>query len=491
MKPLPIRLRLTLWYFAMFASAALLLTFTSWWMLRRTLDATIHQDLQERVDDVRAQLQQFGLQLSPEEAQARFDSVYRHRDDGKWLQIMDENGRWIYRSPRMAALNPTIQPPHALVAAGVTTDLLQGGRPIRIFSRPVFSDGHAWSVQTGISMSKPGVLLHSFGLGLLLLTPAVLFAAAIGGHVMSRKALAPVAVIAHEVRRITDRNLDRRLPVSQTSDELSHLSITLNHMLQRIDVAFRSVREFTANASHELRTPLARLRAEAEITLLGPREGDEYRKALERVHQDAVSMTGLIDSLLTLARAEARSEVLRMAAVDLRNLMERAAREWQPLSERLSMTLRVSADPAPILVAGDRPSLERLLHIWLDNAFKFTPPGGTIAIVAIPHEDFVSLAVEDTGAGIAPEHHARIYERFYRVNGATAQRQQGAGLGLSLAAWIAEQHKTRIDLRSAPGEGSRFEIRLRRITKEESAPGPNMETSHRGENRSDLFTANR
>jgi signal transduction histidine kinase len=317
-------------------------------------------------------------------------------------------------------------------------------------------------VQTGISLRKPHALLHNFGLGLLLLTPAVLIPAAIGGHVMSRKALTPVAAIAHEVRRITDRNLDRRLPVSETSDELSHLSITLNSMLERIDVAFRSVRDFTANASHEMRTPLARLRTETEIALFRPREAAEYRQALERVHLDAVDLSGTIENLLTLARAEAGNEVLRLGPVDLGALLQTACKEWGPVAEQLSIRLQIMAPLGnrDLLVLGDRVSLQRLLRIWLDNACKFTPPGGSILVSATEDADTVSLAVEDSGIGIAPEHHGRIFDRFYRVNGDTSARAHGAGLGLSLAAWIAEQHKTRITVYSAPGQGSRFQINL-------------------------------
>jgi signal transduction histidine kinase len=104
-----------------------------------------------------------------------------------------------------------------------------------------------------------------------------------------------------------------------------------------------------------------------------------------------------------------------------------------------------------------------LLRIWLDNACKFTPSGGTIAIVADVEQDTVLLAVEDSGIGIAPEHHDRVFERFYRVNGDTNKTRTGAGLGLSLAAWIAEQHKTQITLDSVVGHGCRFQITLARV----------------------------
>ncbi len=474
MRALPIRLRLTFWYFVTFAVAALLLSVTSWWMLRRTLDATIHQDLQERMDDVRTQLHQLGPDVSLEAAQARFDAIYRHRDDGKWLQIIDANGHAFYRSARMMSLPSAVLPSMQSTAKSSVIDISQVGHPVRILAAVLFVDGRAYFVEDGISMNKPRALLHDFGLGLLLLTPGVLLLAAGAGHFMSRKALAPVALIAHEARRITERNLDKRLPVSPSDDELSHLSITLNHMLARIDVAFRSVRDFTANASHELRTPLARLRTEAEIALFRPREADEYRQALENVHRDSVDMSGLLENLLTLARTESGNEALRLSPVDLQPLLQSVAKEWLPIAERLSIRLHTAGfnlreNVDSLTVLGDRLSLLRLLRIWLDNACKFTQAGGTITIKVTPGTGEILLAVEDSGIGIAAEDQERIFDRFYRVHGDTGRQTAGAGLGLSLAALIAEQHQTQISVHSALDRGSSFEIRLVRAHHNDSA----------------------
>lgn len=476
MKQLPIRLRLTLWYSIMFAAAALLLSAMSWWMLRSTIDATIHQDLQERIDDVRTQLQQTAPQVAQADLIATFDATYRHRDDGKWLQVLSQNGVWIYRSRRMADQSMLSSMPEAPPSGGVQFEFQHEGRTVRVLSSRIVAHGRSYSVQAGISMAKSQLLLHDFRLGLLLMTPAVLLIAAGAGHFMSRRALLPVALIAYEARRITDRNLDSRLPVSASDDELSHLSITLNHMLARIDSSFRSVREFTANASHELRTPLARIRTEAEVALLRPRQVEDYRQSLAQIHDDAIEMSGLIENLLTLARADAGSEILRLVPVDLHALVSEVADEWSMIAVRLS--LRLTSQPGAekgrtdSMVLADRPALLRLLRIWLDNACKFTPPGGSITILTEMRDDDVLLSVQDSGIGIAPEQHGRIFERFYRIDHEHSSRAVGAGLGLSLAAWIAEQHKTRILLESVPGQGARFQVTLRRTERGSSSQAP-------------------
>ncbi len=466
MKQMPIRLRLTLWYSVMFITAALLLSATSWWMLRRTIESTIHQDLQERIDDVRTQLQKFPPDASMGKLRADLETTYSYRDDGKWLQVMREDGSWIYRSRRMMLENVTLAVPSAMPSGALQIDFQQGGRTVRALSSRVLANGVSYSVETGMSMTKAQALLHQFGLCLLLMTPAVLLLAAVSGHFLSRKALLPVAAIAYEARRITDRNLDSRLPVLTTDDELSHLSSTLNHMLARIDASFRSVREFTANASHELRSPLTRIRTEAEVALFRPRSVGDYTRSLAQIHDDAVDMSKLIDELLTLARAEAGSDVLRMVPVDLDALLLEVANEWSGIVERLSIRFIVTGSEqrsgGPMMVLADRTALIRLLRIWLDNACKATPPGGSIAIRSELVEQRVVLAVEDTGIGIASNEQERIFERFYRVDHEDGSQRRGAGLGLSLAAWIAEQHKTRITLKSVPGQGARFEISLRK-----------------------------
>jgi signal transduction histidine kinase len=471
MKPLPIRIRLTVWYSVMFATAALLLSLSSWWMLRRTIDATIHQDFQERIDDVRMQIHQFALQSSDQPMQARFDTIYHFRDDGKWLQILDENGAWIYRSPRMTAADVPLAPPAQLVQRGSSTEFQQGTRHVRTFSSLVTVDGHTYSVELGAAINKQQVLLKEFGLELLILTPLVLLAAIIAGHNMSRKALNPVTLIAVEARRISDRNLDLRLPVSQTLDEISHLSITLNNMLARIDAGYRSVRDFTANASHELRTPLARLRTEVEVALLRPRSCEEYAHTLLHVQDSADEMTRLTENLLMLARADSDAVTLTLKPVDAWELVLATSAEWSTIANHLKLLLRTErcrpdglASEGPVFVLGDHSSLVRLLRILLDNACKFTPAGGTIFVTLEEGQGLVTLSVQDSGIGIPLEEQQRVFERFFRVKADQADQNPGSGLGLSLAAWIAEQHQSTIELTSKVGSGSRFSITLPRIS---------------------------
>jgi heavy metal sensor kinase len=460
MRTLPIRLRLTLWYCAMFATAAVLLSVSSWWMLRRSLMATEYHELQERAEDVQLLLKQLGPHATLDSLQQKFGEIYQVKDDGKYLQVMDQEGNWLYRSKRMIDEGLRLASPADLPPQGTTVEFHQGTRYVMALAYPIQANGREYSVQTGIAVNKSMVLLSGFGAQLLLLTPAVLVLAAIGGHFMSRKALAPVAAIATEARRINDRNLDVRLPIAETKDEITHLSETLNQMLARVELGVRSIRDFTANAAHELRTPLALIRTEVEVALSKPRAAEEYREACEQVQMETVRMSGLIDSLLILARADAGMEAIRFELVDANRLAIEMGEKWKTAMRLAFLGFSVEAAPEQVFVRADMNALQRLLTILLDNAVRYTLPGGAVNLRVACEGSQALFTVQDTGIGIAPEHQPRIFDRFYRVDRTRGTSSRGSGLGLALAKWIAEKHGTSVSLESELGKGSSFRFAL-------------------------------
>jgi heavy metal sensor kinase len=454
-------MRLSLWYFAMFATAACLLSVTNWWMLRRSVDSTEYHDLQERAEDVQLLLAHEDPSRSIEDLRKEFSAIYSIKDDGKWLQVIDQDGNWIFRSKRMVAENLELPKPDRLPSQGTTAEFHQGTRYVRVLAYPITVRGKRYSVQTGIALNKSTVLLKSFGADLLLLTPAVILLAALGGHWMSRKALRPVGLLATEARRINDRNLDIRLPVSEAEDEISHLSRTLNQMLERIDKAFGSVRAFTGNASHELRTPISLLRTEIEVALYRPRDGDEYRATLKRLHEETIRMTSLIENLLSLARADGGAEAMALVPIEVDDLFQRVEQTWKKTMQLALINFRTEIQGDDLVSLGDPAGVSRLLSILLENANKFTPPGGSVVLSAAASTESIILAVRDTGMGISAEDMPRIFDRFYRAEQAEDVTSRGSGLGLALGKWIAERHGTQLMVTSEPGRGSCFSFALK------------------------------
>ena len=294
---------------------------------------------------------------------------------------------------------------------------------------------------------------------------------------MSRKALQPVAALAREARRINDRNLDIRLPVPRAKDEISDLSRTLNQMLERIDKAFASVRAFTGNASHELRTPISLLRTEIEVALFRPREAQEYRATLTRLHEEAVRMTALVENLLSLARADGGAETMSLQPIGASDLFTRIEGTWNAAMQRAMLDFRVELPAADLILLGDRNGLQRLLSILLENAAKYTLPGGSVVLSATATDTRAVISVLDTGIGISPEDLPRIFDRFYRVAQPCDPAPRGSGLGLALAKWIAERHGTQLTVESEPGRGSCFSFSVERVAPS-LAPGNRSGVAH-------------
>lgn len=460
MKQLPIRLRLTLWYFAVFSCAGIVLGFVTWFLLQRSLQAVALYEMGERIDDVRNI-------LSTQPSDARLDTLrkqfseYSTRDDGKWLQVLDQNGNWLFHSDRTKSNEPTLVLPQELPNHDEITPFRyatrhHAGRFGLALTRVVSVHGRLYAVQTGLSQTTSLALLQMFAYDLVLLTPGLLLLAAILGYWMSRKALVPIAELAQRARLISGLSLNVRLPISDTSDEVSHLSQTLNEMLDRIESGVRSIRDFTANAAHELRTPIALIRTEVEVALSLPRSNEEYRESYANVQQETVRMTGLIENLLMLARTDAGVEALRFEIVDAAQLVRRVGEKWNDCMSQALLEFCTEISDSTLTVRCDLLSMQRLLNILLENARRYTPPGGSVTLRAAAENGSVLLEVCDTGIGIPEEYMSRIFERFYRVDQTRSRLLGGSGLGLAIAKWIADQHQAALTVESEWGVGTRL-----------------------------------
>jgi len=460
--PLPIRVRLTLWYSLVFALALFCLGFASLWMVHSAITDIENNELQQRVKSVRQFLEARPKNETPEQFRTAFAAAYDVYHGHKWLQVIDERGVWAYRSTHVSSVYPELALPDQAPTAGSYFTYAAEGLHVRALIEPIKVNGVRYTVQTGLTLDKSLLLLSNFRVHLWLLTGLGLIVSSLAGYFMSRKALTPIAAIASEAQRINDKNLNIRLPELETRDELAALSSTLNQMLGRIEAGYQSVRSFTANAAHELRTPVALLRAETEVALAFPRDADYYRNTCERVLENSSRMTRLIDQLLTLARADAGVEVLHFEAVNLPDLLSEAADEWSERFGEAHIHFHRNTGAPELWVKADFLALQRLLNILLENAWRYTPSGGSVTLALGIRNDGAAaeISVADTGIGISAEDAPRVFERFCRVARPLHGDFSGSGLGLVLGQWIAQRHGSSIELQSALGEGSRFSLVL-------------------------------
>jgi len=307
----------------------------------------------------------------------------------------------------------------------------------------------------------PAELLRS----MLLIAPIILLGAALVGYWLAGTSLRPVQGIMDEVEAISDgTSLHRRLAVPMSGDEMARLAFTVNGMLARLEQSFGSLHRFTADASHELKTPLMVLRAGVERALVHPGVPGEILQSLDETLAQINEMTELVESLLTLARADEGRAPLAVEESDLRDLMGDVVETAGMLGEGVGITVTSRIPDQPVRLAVDRQRIREMLLNLVTNAIKYTPQGGAIDLTLSEQDGAVSLTVRDTGIGIAPGDLPHIFERFWRADPARSRTgdRPGTGLGLAITKWIAEAHGGSITVQSRPGRGTVFSVRLPR-----------------------------
>jgi heavy metal sensor kinase len=291
--------------------------------------------------------------------------------------------------------------------------------------------------------------------------PTVLILAAVGGYLLTRRTLGPIARITETASRIEAENLSERIAVGH-EDELGRLAAVLNALLDRLERSFHQQKQLLADTSHELRTPVTIIRSEAEVTLSRERSADEYRNALESIRSESVHLTNLIEGVLMLARADARQMHIAKRQFSLREVVEQAVQTARTLARARGVDLSAVTDGAMPL-RGEAELIRRMLLNLLDNAVKFTEPGGRVSVDAQQDGANYTITVTDSGCGIAAEDQEQIFDRFFRGDRARRRDLDGApgtGLGLSIVKWIAEAHGGTVRLVRSNAAGSTFEVAL-------------------------------
>lgn len=461
-----IRSRLTLWYVAIFGLlfAAYICTacFLQYWQLKQQL---YHAEVQD-METVQ------GLLYFTADGQLSLHEEYFNRPESRLLldrllEVLDSNGHVLFRNRKLdgSTLGSRLLRDEGVNGFSPRSLRLADGTPVLIISHVhVLQET---PVLIRLAYSTEPLRFQTFRLlGLLtLVLPIALIAAGFAGYRFAIKVLNPLEQMARLTERITARRLNERIPVKNAEDELGHMALVLNGLLERLEESFEKLQRFTSDVSHELRTPMAAIRSVGEVGLQEEHDAEKYRDIIGSMLEEVAKLTAMIDTLLTIAHAESGAIQLQQTTFALMDLVQEGIAVVGVLAEDKKQTLSVTGDQGA-LVHADRAFLRMALVNLFDNAVKYSPAGSSIHVsLHIVGSDtgpaqFVELAIQDEGPGIPEGAQQRVFDRFYRLDEARSRDSGGFGLGLPIAKWAVEAHGGTITVKTSFPTGAIFFIKL-------------------------------
>ena len=312
-------------------------------------------------------------------------------------------------------------------------------------------------LQIGHSLEDDERIFQDLGMLFSILIPIFIVLTSFGGWFMAKRSLASVEQVTQTAMAIADGAMEKRVPLTGRGDEIDRLSGIFNNMLERIQSLIAEMKEVTDNIAHDLRSPITRIRGLAEVTLISEKNLEEYQRMAGSTVEECDRLLGMINMMLEISETEAGVATLNLSEVNVSDLIEEACDLYQPLAEEKDMHIEINI-PKQYHLSGDKGKLQRALANLLDNAIKYTPPGGKIIVSSAEVDKKIMLSVHDTGIGISQDEASRIFERFYRAD--KSRSVPGAGLGLSLVKAIVRSHGGEIMVNSSPGTGSTFTVSL-------------------------------
>lgn len=373
-----------------------------------------------------------------------------------WVRVIDSAHRTVAETPGMHGLLPPDSFPKAQEFGGALRrpkDYRVQGKLFSLAASSERSNGSPYIIQVAQDRSEDDHFMKEFAALLGAVVACGILASTLIAFTVTKRGLRPLAQMTHSLQRIGPTHLHERVPPAGWPRELQPLAVAFDDMMDRLEDSFTRLSQFSADLAHELRTPIANILGEAQVTLTRARTPDDYRAVIESSVGECERLSGIVDSLLFLARTDAAEEHIRRTLFDGRAEIEKIATFHEPIAEDQHISITCTGEGK---VYADALLFGRAVSNLVENALHFTPAGGTIFISIAVRDSHSEISVKDSGSGIAAEHIPRVFDRFYRADSSRSSR--GTGLGLALVKSITDLHGGTATIESELNRGTRVTL---------------------------------
>jgi heavy metal sensor kinase len=461
MNPRSLPFRLGAWYALLVSATFAGVGAGAFYGLQHYLHANLRDTLKRRSAQVEQILMQQPATVARESLATEIETRVAPEINNRFVRVSRSPGALWYlsRTPADSSFDPAAVSARLGPAPdAAATMMVAQAAHLLIRATDVRTASGPYRIEVGVGTQPVDEVLAHLTALLILLIPALIVCAAIGGYVLVSHALRPVDRLSRTAEQLSLQDLTLRLPALRSGDALERLSISLNNMLTRLRYSVQTSRRFLADASHELRTPLTIIKGELQelartTALTDPDLSERVGSVLEEVDR----LEHLVSGLLALSRLDAGEARSDWVELDLAALARATAEQMRLMAEDRGIAIEIAA-AARTLVRGDSGRIKQIIVNLLHNAVRFTPAGGTVTLRVTGLNDGSVLEVADTGIGIPAAALPRVFDRFFRVDDARSRDDGGTGLGLSIVRAICVAHGAKIEVESRMGHGSSFRV---------------------------------